>query len=103
MPTAQGIVKALGGSKFAAAFHIDETQYTYSANIDPSVEPFNSNGAILIFDSASQLIGTYEYDGKVGTNDVKLSLANGPTIEGQLDAPISSESAVNGSGTWTTG
>ncbi|VUC37266.1 unnamed protein product [Clonostachys rosea] len=101
MPSAPGFIKGIaGGNKFTSTFIIDDIQYHFSGSFDPAVQEFTSNEATLEYSSASQLTTKRDFDGKVGTQDVTITIANGPTIKGPLNLPINPASRISGSGTW---
>jgi hypothetical protein len=101
MPTAQGFIKSVGGGdKFMSTFVIDGIQYHLSGSFNPAVQPFESNQASLEFDSVEQLTAVRNFEGKVGTQDVQVNLANGAHIKGYLNMPISPASRVSGAGSW---
>lgn len=102
MPTAPGFVKATSsGTKFVASFIIDDILYNYAGSVNPSVQNFSCNNATLTYTSLGQLTTTRTYEGKIGTSTIKLTLANGPVIEGPLDMPIAPASTVSGNAVWT--
>ncbi|KAI0103620.1 hypothetical protein F4814DRAFT_432099 [Daldinia grandis] len=101
MPSANGFIKSVaGGSKFSATFVIDEVQYHYSGNFNPSVQAFESNEAVLEYGYEGQLTTQRQLEGKVGTQDIDIIIKNGPTIKGLLNMPINPATRVSGTGTW---
>jgi hypothetical protein len=100
MPTAQGYVKSKSGTRVIGNFIIDDFGYTFSGNVNPAVQPFESDNALLTYNSVGQLVASRSWNGQVGPDKVKLHIANGPSIEGQLEMPVSSARAVEGSVTW---
>ncbi|KAM3429601.1 hypothetical protein MY4824_008177 [Beauveria thailandica] len=101
MPTANGFIKGVaGGNKFTSTFLIDDIQYHFSGNFNPAVQEFSSNEATLTYTTVGQLTTHRDFDGKVGTETISLSIKNGPTIDGPLVLPINPASRVSGSGTW---
>ncbi|TQV91625.1 hypothetical protein IF1G_09691 [Cordyceps javanica] len=102
MPTARGFVRGIAGSnKFTSTFIIEDVQYHFSGNFNPAVQEFSCNGAILTYDNVGQLTTQRPFSGKVGTEEITLTVNNGPRIEGPLDLPLSPASNVSGHGTWT--
>ena len=102
MPTASGFIRsAASGTKFTASFNIDDILYTFAGSLTPSVQSFDCNNATLEYSSVAALTATRAFDGKFGTKDVRVSVANGPKITGPLDMPISPASTVSGNGSWT--
>jgi hypothetical protein len=101
MPTAVGFVKAISGTKAMASFIIDDIQYTFSCNIDPNVQPFQSYNAVLTYSDMRDLTAARDWNGQVGSSKVKMNISNGPSIEGSLDMPVSPASVVVGTGVWT--
>ncbi|KAF8163838.1 hypothetical protein B0H34DRAFT_697225 [Crassisporium funariophilum] len=75
--------------------------YNFSGNFASSVPAFTSNTATLTYTSLNQLTSTRSFDGRVGPNNVRLTLANGSVIDAVLDMPISPGSSVSGMGVWT--
>jgi hypothetical protein len=100
MSTARGFIRSTSSTKFTATFLIDDIQYTYTGTIANSVQTFSSTNATLTYSSTEQLTSLRAFSGKVGTQDVTFTAANGPKISGPLDMPISPASNVSGSGTW---
>lgn len=101
MPSAQGFVKSVaGGNKFTSVFIIDDIQYHFSGFICPAVLPFQSNEAMLEYNSIGQLTNQRDFDGKVGISNVVLTASNGARISGRLEMPISPASRVSGTGMW---
>ncbi|RYP76679.1 hypothetical protein DL771_001601 [Monosporascus sp. 5C6A] len=101
MPTANGFIKSVaGGNKFTATFVIDDIQYHFSGNFNPAVQEFTSNEATLTYDSVGQMTTQRDFEGKIGTETITLTVKNGPTINGPLNLPINPASRVSGSGTW---
>ncbi|KAL4252793.1 hypothetical protein ABKN59_005392 [Abortiporus biennis] len=101
MPTAKGSFHRESANRFIAVFVVDGIQVSYSATVSPSMQPFTSNNATLTYDDVDDLTSTRGYEGRIGTDDFKLTIKNGPTIEGQLNVPgISPAATVNGSGAW---
>ncbi|KAF8154464.1 hypothetical protein B0H34DRAFT_716572 [Crassisporium funariophilum] len=101
MPSAEGFIKSTAGGRFACTFLIDDLMYNFSGSFASSVPAFTSNTATLAYTTLNQLVSTRSFDGRVGPNNIKLTLANGPVIDGVLDMPISPGSTVSGSGVWT--
>ncbi|CAI6100973.1 unnamed protein product [Clonostachys chloroleuca] len=98
---AAGFIKGIaGGNKFTATFVIDDIQYHFSGSFDPAVQEFQSNEATLEYSSASQLTTKRDFDGKVGTQDVTITIANGSTIKGPLNLPFNPAFRISGSRTW---
>jgi hypothetical protein len=100
MPTAAGFVKATSGTKAIASFSIDDLQYTFSCNIEPNVQPFQSHSAMLTYSDMGDLTAARDWNGQVGSSKVKMNISNGPSIEGSLDMPVSPASVVVGTGVW---
>ncbi|EJD41451.1 hypothetical protein AURDEDRAFT_115507 [Auricularia subglabra TFB-10046 SS5] len=101
MPSVTGFIKSVSGTKFVAVFLIDGLNYNFPGNFNPSVQTFESDNATLTYDNTNELTSTREFEGQIGTTSVKITLANGPTIEGTLNMPISPASTVSGTGVWT--
>ncbi|KAF4987544.1 hypothetical protein FGRMN_10296 [Fusarium graminum] len=101
MSSAPGFIKSVGGGgKFTSTFIIDDIQYHFSGQFSPAVQPFESFEATVEYDSPGQLTSNRGFDGKVGTQDVQITLQNGAKITGQLNMPVSPASQVGGNGTW---
>jgi hypothetical protein len=75
----------------------------FGRNFNPEVLMFKSNNAVLTYESLDELIATHPWNGQVGSDKFKLkmSIANGPSIEGPLNMLVEPASSVDGSGTWT--
>ncbi|KAG9251963.1 uncharacterized protein F5Z01DRAFT_259407 [Emericellopsis atlantica] len=102
MPSAPGFVKSVtGGSKFIATFIIDDIQFHFSGNLDLPVEEFTCNEASLEYGDMEQLATRQNFDGEVGTEELQLTLSNGPKITGSFMFPINSASNISGSGMWS--
>ncbi|KAI1157493.1 hypothetical protein F5B18DRAFT_644874 [Nemania serpens] len=101
MPSASGFIKSVGGgSKFTATFLIDDIQYHFSGNFNPTVQDFTANEASLEYVNLGQLTTLRTIEGKVGTEDISISIKNGPKISGPLNMPINPASRISGTGTW---
>lgn len=101
MSTARGTLFRNSPNRITAVFVIDEIQRTFTATVSPAVQPFTSNSATLTYTDPELLTSTRSYSGRIGVNTYELTLANGPTITGDLNVPgISPASTVNGSGAW---
>ncbi|KAI2783763.1 hypothetical protein F4815DRAFT_442017 [Daldinia loculata] len=96
-----GFIKSLaGGSKFTSTFVIDDIQYHFSGNINPSVQDFVCDRATLQYGSLGELTTQRQCEGKIGTQNIELTIKNGPTIKGPLNSPIDPATRVSGMGTW---
>ncbi|KAI1498193.1 hypothetical protein F5X99DRAFT_340329 [Biscogniauxia marginata] len=101
MPSASGFIKGVaGGNKFTSTFVIDDIQYHFSGNFNPAVQEFTCNEATLEYTTLGQLTTQRDWDGKIGTEDISLTIKNGPKISGPLNLPINPASRVSGTGTW---
>ncbi|KAL4252801.1 hypothetical protein ABKN59_005415 [Abortiporus biennis] len=101
MPTVKGSFHRNSPNRITAVFVVDGIQVTYTATVSPSIQPFTSNNARLTYDDIDDLASTRGYDGRIGTDTFKLTLKNGPVIEGNLNVPgIAPAATVNGSGAW---
>ena len=99
--TAAGTITSISNTSFKALFVINQSKYTYTADIDPSVTQFSSSNVTLTYDSEDELTGTHSYSGQIGIDDITLNLDNGPTITGQLDPPgVDPAVTVIGGGAW---
>ncbi|KAH9479064.1 hypothetical protein JR316_0007641 [Psilocybe cubensis] len=100
--TAQGRVTGTSGTRFTATFVLPDTgmQVNFLGNFSSSIQTFNCSNATLTYTDNNQITATRQFDGQLGTNNLKLTLMNGPVIEGVLDMPISPPSSVAGSGVW---
>jgi len=101
MPTAEGYIKSNSGGRFVATFSIDGASFNFSGAFSSSVPPFTCNEATLTYTATNQLASTRNFDGRLGPNGVKFTLANGPVITGNLDMPINPGSTLSGSGVWS--
>ena len=101
MPTAPGTLTRNSPNRITALFVIDDLQYTFSATVSPSIQPFTSQTATLDYESLDKLTSTRLYSGRIGTTTFKLALDNGPTMKGELNLPgVVPASTVNGNGAW---
>ncbi|KAH9477454.1 hypothetical protein JR316_0009667 [Psilocybe cubensis] len=100
--TAQGRITGTSGTRFTATFVLPGSgmQVNYLGNFSSSIQTFNSANATLKYNADNELTATRQFDGQLGVNNIKLTLTNGPVIEGVLDMPISPPSSVSGSGVW---
>ena len=89
-------------NRVTAVFVIDDIQTIFNAVVEPPIEvPFNSTSATLTYDDISSLTSTRHYSGRIGPEKFELTLHNGPTIKGELNAPgLESENTVDGAGVW---
>ncbi|RBA11003.1 hypothetical protein FPRO05_14313 [Fusarium proliferatum] len=101
MSTAPGSLVRNSANRFTAVFVINGLQSTFSATMNPSVQPFSSNNVTLTYNKASDLTGTRSYNGRIGPDDLALTLDNGVQITGTLNQPgIDPAASVDGSGVW---
>jgi hypothetical protein len=101
MPTANGTLTRVSANRIIAVFIVDDIQQTFNAAISPALQPFTSNQATLTYNSEGDLTSTRHFSGVIGTTTFKLTLDNGPIIEGALNIPgVSPASTVDGSGAW---
>jgi hypothetical protein len=101
MSTAPGTLIRNNANRITALFVIDDLQYSYSAIVSPSIQPFTSQTATVEYSDVDDLTSTRAYNGKIGTNTFQLTIDNGPTIKGNLDLPgVDPASSVNGTGAW---
>lgn len=99
MPTADGgYIQARPNNKAIAVFVINDTQYSYSITFSVSVPPFLSDAATCTYTSISQLTSIHSFEGTFGPDHLRLNLANGLTIEGQLQSQTSPEITICGAG-----
>ncbi|KAL6835286.1 hypothetical protein V8C40DRAFT_234068 [Trichoderma camerunense] len=102
MSTAKGFIKSVaGGSKFTATFVIDDIQYTFSGSFNPAVQEFTCNEATLSYSAVGELVNQRAFEGKIGTDDILITVKNGPEIKGPLILPINPAAQVAGMGTWS--
>ncbi|KAF8165980.1 hypothetical protein B0H34DRAFT_691345 [Crassisporium funariophilum] len=101
MPTAEGFFKSTAGGRFACTLLVDDDMmYHFSGTFASSVQAFTANIATVTYTSLNQLVSSRSFAGRVGPDNITLTLANGPVIEGVLDMPIQG-ATVSGSGVWT--
>lgn len=101
MPTAPGTLIRNSASRITALFIIDDLQYSFSATVSPSIQPFTSQTATVEYSNPDDLTSTRSYSGNIGTDTFKLTLHNGPTLKGQLNPPgVFPASTVDGTGVW---
>ncbi|KAF4446031.1 hypothetical protein F53441_10289 [Fusarium austroafricanum] len=101
MPTAQGIAIRNGANRITLVFVIDDLQVTFSAAINPPIQPFSVNDATITYNSLDDLTSTHSISGQIGPETFSLSFDNGVTAEGNLSPPgVSPASTVHGSGSW---
>lgn len=101
MSTAKGTFVRNSSNRLTATFVVDGIQITFNATVSPAVQAFTSNNATLNYTEMDQLTSTRRYSGIIGTDTFKLTLDNGPVMEGQLNPPgLSPANSVSGSGAW---
>ncbi|KAF8165919.1 hypothetical protein B0H34DRAFT_690965 [Crassisporium funariophilum] len=100
MHTAHGVIMGHPGGRFTCTFIIDDIMYTFSGSFASIVPNFTSNNTKLTYNSVDQLTHTRQFDGRVGPNNVKLTLFDGPEIDGVLDMPLDLGFTISGSGVW---
>ena len=101
---ATGTIQSVHGASghFSASFYINEMLYSFSGRFDTAIEDYICKNATLEYTNISQLVSSQDIiSGTVGKTDITLTLSNGPTISGPLDAPINTSNPVKGTGMWT--
>lgn len=84
-----------------ASFEINDLLYNLACTVNPSIEHFDVKDAKIEFGSLDQLTTTRQFYGKIGKNQITMSLANGPKITGVLGKLMDPASSIVGQGTWT--
>ncbi|KAK3811502.1 MAG: hypothetical protein JOS17DRAFT_763311 [Linnemannia elongata] len=88
------------GITFRSTFVIDKITHSFEGNFGGiSIEPC-SGVVTLTFASVDDLSSNQDFTGVIGRTTVKITLANGVAISGNLDYPITVGNAVTGSGKW---
>ena len=101
MSSSIGSIKSTSAYGFSATFTIEDTVFTFSGSLQTSVPAFICNSATLEYNDVQQVTFTRSFEGRVGPTTVSISMTNGPTITGTLDAPISGPGAAFcGTGVW---
>jgi|SRR5258708_1704706 hypothetical protein len=102
-PTAKGFIHSVPGSpnRFAAAFMVNKLHYGFFGNMGSGVPEFACNNAKLTYDDPGDLTTTRFFWGTVGTDDISITLENGPTITGRLNMPVDPSSSLAGTGVWS--
>jgi len=98
---AGGSIKG-SGTTLSAIFAFEGKTYGFIGKFTSGTLPsFEVQNAKLAFNTTADLAGTQTFTGFVGQNDLSWNLANGPTMTGPLDTPLSNEFSTNGSGFWS--
>ncbi|KAF8165931.1 hypothetical protein B0H34DRAFT_647215 [Crassisporium funariophilum] len=100
MHTAQGTIKCNPGGRFTCTFIINEMVFTFSGSFISIVPQFTSANIKLTYNTPNHLRSTKSFDGRIGPNDIKITLVDGDVIEGVLDEPLDPGLTVSGSGVW---
>jgi hypothetical protein len=102
MPTTRGTFLRTAPNRVTAVFVIDDIQTIFNAVVQPAIEvPFNSTSATLTYDDVGSLTSSRPYSGHIGPDKFELTLHNGPTIKGELNAPgVDFENIIDGTGVW---
>ncbi|KAI1735118.1 hypothetical protein F4680DRAFT_436017 [Xylaria scruposa] len=98
MSTAKGTVPRLSANRVTFVFIINELQYTFTATVNPSIQPFTTNNFTLTYGADDELTSTCSFSGRIGTNGLQFKWDNGPRVTGTLNVPgIFPVSTVNSS------
>ncbi|KAI0785694.1 hypothetical protein C8Q75DRAFT_326783 [Abortiporus biennis] len=102
MPTSSGTFNRDSANRLEALFIIDGiTLWRFTANVTPSLPPFDTYSVWLTYNDIDDLSSRRTYHGLIGESRFKITLKNGPTIEGAMEQPgLSPAVTVTGSGTW---
>ncbi|KAF5583919.1 hypothetical protein FPANT_8030 [Fusarium pseudoanthophilum] len=104
MPSAHGSIQSTQPDKFTATFDIDGSFYVFSGNINPPTQTFESQAAILEYNSIESLEGSQQFTGTIGSRDeASFTFNDGTVIKAPLDIPVNPASHVGGTGTWAQG
>ncbi|KAI0199329.1 hypothetical protein F4808DRAFT_214716 [Astrocystis sublimbata] len=101
MPSVPGSIKSVDDNKFTATFVIDDIEYHFRGSFSPNVQEFTASNSTLEYDDVGNLTSSRQWNGKIGENDIAITIVNGPKIKGNLGSPISPATLVSGSGSWS--
>ncbi|KAK6540308.1 hypothetical protein TWF694_009114 [Orbilia ellipsospora] len=101
MPRAGGIIKGGSTSAISAEFEIHNHKYHFTGTLSSDYVPFSCLNATIEYDSASMLNSSeIEFHGNLESFSMTITMDNGPKIHGRLDKPVSSTTAISGTGSW---
>ncbi|KAF9535161.1 hypothetical protein CPB83DRAFT_843591 [Crepidotus variabilis] len=100
MPTAEGNIRHTSGGRLNATFNVGGINYHFSGAFTSSVQPFNTNNASVTYTDVRALTNTRTFFGRIGPDNIQLTLQNSVSIQGTLDFPIFPGASVSGSGVW---
>ncbi|KAL4252792.1 hypothetical protein ABKN59_005393 [Abortiporus biennis] len=102
MTIVAGTLIRLTSNRLKAVFIIENVPMTFTANVSPAIQPFVTYAVVLTFNNVNELTSRRSYNGRIGVGTLKLTLSNGPVIEGFIVNPpgVTPASNVNGTGTW---
>ncbi|KAL4252790.1 hypothetical protein ABKN59_005391 [Abortiporus biennis] len=72
----------------------------FTAKVTPVVSDFDTYSVMLTYDDFDDLTSKRSYHGRFGVDKFKITLKNGPVIEGTMIEHISPAVTVTGTGTW---
>ncbi|KAF8894207.1 hypothetical protein CPB84DRAFT_1304939 [Gymnopilus junonius] len=101
MRTVDGFINCKNGTHFTASFTVDGVNYNYVGSLGNSVPPFKCFNATLEFNQPRDLTSTHLFEGRIGPEELEITLANKVKITGTLNMPISPGGSVSGSGSWS--
>ncbi|KAI0785696.1 hypothetical protein C8Q75DRAFT_326778 [Abortiporus biennis] len=103
MPTVEGSFTRDSSNRFTAVFDVDGTSMSFTANVTPAIESFEATEVTLTYDDVDHLTSKRSYHGRIGPGSIKLTIQNGPVIDGTIDGSKATgypRATVVGSGTW---
>ncbi|KID83265.1 hypothetical protein MGU_09450 [Metarhizium guizhouense ARSEF 977] len=100
--TAYGIFTLDGDNRINASFTTtDGRNKSFLTTVSPALPTFTTSKAKVKYDHLSQLTSTHSFSGQIGTLTFKLTLDNGPIIEGDVNQPgVIPAISVTGDGVW---
>lgn len=101
--TAYGSLVRNSANRLTASFLINGLAYNFISTVSPALPAFTTNNTTLKYDDVNQLTSTHAFSGQIGVSTFKLTLDNGPIIQGDLNPPgVVPAISVNGDGVWET-
>lgn len=90
-----------GGRIIVAVFTINGVTCQLIGTFTSEIPTLNATNATLAYTSPNQLVGSWDYTGRIGGTIISLTFSNGSTLTGVLDEPVEPHMLVNGTGTWS--
>jgi len=99
MPTATNGRIDSGGKRIIIWFSIEDQDYFFV--YDGTSPKLHSSDATLTYDSTDDLRGPRGFTANIHTKNIRMTIDNGPVVEGSFDTADPNTVTLTGTGKWT--